>query len=48
VPFASKDQRAYLFMHHPGVAKEFAAHTSDEQEKHLPKKKRKRHPRRLK
>ena len=27
MPFVSKSQRAYLWMHHPEVAKEFAAHT---------------------
>jgi hypothetical protein len=27
MPFKSKAQRAYLFMHEPEVAKEFAAHT---------------------
>lgn len=27
MPFQSKAQRAYLFMHHPEVAKEFASAT---------------------
>lgn len=27
MPFKSKAQRTFLYMHHPEVAKEFAAHT---------------------
>jgi len=36
MPFVSKAQRAYLEIHHPEVAKEFAAHTSAAGEKDLP------------
>ena len=27
MPFASKEQRAYLYANHPDIAKEFEAHT---------------------
>lgn len=37
MPFKSQAQRAYLAIHEPEVAKEFAEHTSKEQEKNLPK-----------
>jgi len=36
VPFRSKAQRAYLYIHHPGVARKFAKETSKRQSKRLP------------
>jgi len=38
MPFKSKAQRAYLYINEPQVAKQFAAHTSKQQEKKLPQK----------
>lgn len=35
MPFKSKAQQAYMFIHHPEIAKEFAEHTDFS---HLPKK----------
>jgi hypothetical protein len=36
MPFKSKAQRAYLEIHDPKVAKEFAEHTPAKEEKRLP------------
>jgi hypothetical protein len=36
MPFKSKAQQAYLSIHEPEVAKEFADHTSKKQYKKLP------------
>jgi hypothetical protein len=38
MPFQSKVQQGYLFIHHPKVAKEFAKKTTKEQYKKLPEK----------
>lgn len=48
MPFRSRAQRAYLEIHDPAVAQEFAAHTSAKQEKSLPKRKAKAKPKRVK
>lgn len=44
MPFVSKAQRSYLEIHHPEVAKEYAAHTSAGGEMSLPEYVKKHHP----
>ncbi|MFA5186321.1 MAG: hypothetical protein WC551_07600 [Patescibacteria group bacterium] len=36
MPFKSKAQKGYLYVHHPTVAKKFQADTSKKQEAKLP------------